>query len=445
MISQQSAFPRVMVFSAARFGRQRTFARISMHIRIGHLDRHAFVTAALGASVALAGEWPEYRGPTHDCVSTETLTAWKGDPKVLWKIKMGPGFGSYAVAGGKAFVFCEDGGQEKCVSLDVKTGKAFWATPIDKTIHENSGGNGPRSTPAVDGDQVFVISTYLKLICLNAATGKPIWGHDIDKEFQGQSRTDGIDKWGNSASPVLDGDLVFLVGGGRDRSMMALDKKTGRVAWAHGNEKLTHATPALATIQGVRQVIFFTQSGLVACETISGKELWRYAFPFSTSTAASPVVFEDIVYCSAGYGVGGGACRISKNGDQLKATEIWRTEKKNVNHWSTPVCKDGYLYGLFGFKQFASEPLKCVDIKTGKEMWSHDGFGQGGVQLVGDHLVVQGDGGQIVMVDASPKEYNEVGRTQALAGKCWNMPVVSDGKLYARSTTEAVCLDVSGK
>ncbi len=412
------------------------------------LFRNALLIAALGTSTVMAGEWPEYRGPNHDCVSAEKLSPWTSDPKVLWKIKMGPGFGTYAVVGGRAYVFCEDGGRETCVSLDAKTGKANWATPLDKTIHEKSGGDGPRSTPAVDGDYVYVLGTYLKLACLNVSNGKVVWGHDLNAEFAGQSSTGGIKQWGSAASPVIDGDLIFIVGGGPGKSLMAFEKKTGRVAWAHGDEKLTHATPTIATIQGIRQVIFFTQSGLVSCETTTGKELWRYAFPFSTSTAASPVVSDDIVYCSAGYGVGGGAARIAKDGDKLTATEIWR-KKDIINHWSSSVCKDGYLYGLFGFKQFGTEPLKCVEIATGKIVWSQDGFGQGGVLRVGDHLVIQGDKGQIVMCDASPTAYKEVSRTQPFdmgpKDKCWNMPVVSEGKLFARSTSQSVCLDVSGK
>ncbi len=419
-----------------------------MMTRTSRWVRQALVMAVLGTSAVMAGEWPEYRGPNHDCVSAEKVSPWTGDPKVLWKIKMGPGFGTYAVVGGSAYVFCEDAGRETCVSLDIKTGKANWTSPIDKTIHERSGGDGPRTTPAVDGDHVYVLGTYLKLACLNAANGKVVWGHDLNAEFQGQSATGGIKQWGNAASPVIDGDLIFVVGGGPGKSLIAFEKKTGRLAWAHGDEKLTHATPTIATIHGIRQVIFFTQSGLVSCETTSGKELWRYAFPFSTSTAASPVVSDDIVYCSAGYGVGGGAARISKEGDKLVATQIWR-DKGIINHWSSAVCKDGYLYGLFGFKQFGTEPLKCVEIATGKIIWSQDGFGQGGVLRVGDHLLVQGDKGQIVMVDASPTAYKELSRTEPFdmgpKDKCWNMPVVSDGKLFARSTSQAVCLDVSGK
>ena len=393
-----------------------------------------------------AEDWTEYRGPTHDAVSNETIAPWTSDPKVLWKVKMGEGFGTYAVAGKQAFLTCEAGGKEVCQALDVNTGDKLWTTPLGQTIFEKSGGNGPRSTPAVDGDYVYMLGTYMTIACMNKSDGKIVWGHDLTSEYKSEgNKTGGIKQWGNSASPVIDGDLVFVMGAAPNCAFMAFHKKTGKGVWATGNEKLTHATPTIATIHGIRQIIFFVQSGLVSCDVASGKELWRYAFPFNTSTAISPIVFEDVVYCSAGYDVGGGACKVSKSGNGLSAKELWRTKGKNVNHWSTPVCKDGYLYGLFGFKQFKTEPLKCVDIRTGKEIWSQDGFGQGGVQLVGDKLVVLGDQGQIVMAAASPDGYKELARTQPFEGKCWNMPVVSGGKLFARSTKEAVCLDVSGK
>jgi outer membrane protein assembly factor BamB len=399
----------------------------------------------LFAGAALGAEWPEYHGPTHDSVSTEQLARWKDEPQVLWRIKMGEGFGSFAVAGGKAYLTCEDAGQEKLVALDVTTGKPAWAAPMDKTtIHEREGGNGPRSTPAVDGDRVYVMGTYLKLECFDRKTGKPVWGHDLKAEYQGQTETGGIRQWGSAQSPVIEGDLVFVAGGGPGKSLMAFDKQTGNLVWARGDEKLTHATPTIATILGVRQIIYYAQSGLVACEPASGKELWRFPCSFKVSVAASPTVCGDIVYCSQAYGVGAAACQISKEGDRFAAKELWR-DKQLMNHWSSPVCKDGYVYGLYGWKALETAPLKCVEVKTGKVVWSHDGFGQGGIQLVGDQLVVQGDRGQIAVVEASPQGYHEVARTQPLRGKCWNMAVVSDGKLFSRSTTEVVCLDVSGR
>jgi outer membrane protein assembly factor BamB len=445
---QQTPAHAVIADTAASLhpARARSQRFSSMNTRIASFFYGSFITALLAASTVIAAEWPDYRGPTHDGVSTEKLAPWTSAPKELWRLKIGNGLGTFAVAGGKAYLYALEGGQESCIAIDAISGKPLWARQIDKTTTDRSGEPAPRSTPAVDGDRVYVISTFLKLACLDTKSGKILWGHDLYTEFQAPAKVKGISNWGSAQSPTIDGNLVYIAGGGPGKSLMAFDKKTGKPVWGMGDEKLTHASPAIATIQGVRQIIFFVQSGLVSCETTTGKELWRWDVPFDTSTAASPIVYQDIVYCSAGYGKnGGGACRIGKSGDKLSAAKIWYTPGRNINHWSTPVCKDGNLYGLFGFKQFKTEPLKCVEIATGKELWSQDGFGQGGVQLVGDHLVVQGDEGQIVLVDASPTGYHEAGRTEPLHGKCWNMPVVSDGRLYARSITEAVCLDVSGK
>ena len=160
----------------------------------------------------------------------------------------------------------------------------------------------------------------------------------------------------------------------------------------------------------------------------------------------TPIVAGDIVYCSAGYGVGSGAYQISKSGDSFSAKELWFQQANVINnHWSTPVHKDGYLYGLFGFKDYGKCPMKCVELATGKVVWSQEGFGPGGCILVDGNLLVLGDAGQLVLVEATPKAYTEVARAKVLAGKCWSTPIVSNGRIYARSTKEGVCLDVSGK
>jgi len=234
-------------------------------------------------------------------------------------------------------------------------------------------------------------------------------------------------------------------GGGPGESLMAFDKKTGEVVWKREDDKLTHATPTLATIHGVRHIIFFVQSGLVSVAVMTGEVLWRHPFPWQTSTAASPVVDGDIVFCSAGYNVGAGAVRITKNGSSLEAKELWRMQGGHQCHWTTPVLHDGHLYGLFGFKELGRMPLKCIELATGKERWSKDGFGQGGLIVVGKHVLVQGDQGQLVLVEATPAEYRELARAQPLGGKCWTMPVVSGGRIFTRSTSQGVCLEVSAK
>jgi len=402
-----------------------------------------------------AADWPQYRGPNCDGTTPETiLTTWPQEgPKVIWKVPVGESFGSFAVSGGKAFIFGERAGDEVCSALDAGTGKELWSYAAGKTIFDKSGGPGPRTTPTVDGDRVYLLGTYLTLVCLNAADGKEVWKHDLPKEFGGtmQVRASGISSWGSAASPLLDGKLIYVNGGGKDQTLLALDKTTGAVVWKGGNELLTHSTPAPGTILGQRQIVFFCQSGLVSVAADTGKALWRYPFKFNVSTASTPLIAGDIVYCSAGYDVGTDACRITKEGDAWKATKLWHAGQPVCNHWTTPVVKDGYVYGIYGFKDYVAPnkpgaPLKCIELATGKEMWSKAGFGSGGgTILVGGNLLVQGDAGALVLVEAAPTAYKELARCTPLGGKCWTMPVVSNGRIYARNTKQGVCLDVTAK
>jgi outer membrane protein assembly factor BamB len=420
----------------------------------------AFLSASIAAA-AWAADWPGYRGPTHDGTTTETVAPWlAGGPKELWRVPVGRGLGSFAVAGKGAYLFVADEGtrQEACVRLDADTGKPLWTMRVGPTSTdgESMGAPIPRSTPAIDGERVYVYGSLLKLSCLNAADGKILWQHDLLREFAGRNI-----KWDNATSPIIDGDRVVVAGGGPGQSLIAFNKETGSVVWKTGDEKLTHASPTVATILGVRQVIFFLQSGLVAIDSARGKELWRYKFPFNVSTASTPIVGADrdgaLVYCSAGYGSGTGVVRVRQLGSkQFNVEEAWFHPDKDkrgagVNHWTTPVYKDRYLYGIYGFKQFGTGPLKCIELATGKEMWSRDGFGSGGgTVLAGDTLVVQSDTGRVALVEATPKAYHELAAAQPLhpqppydtsvRERCWTMAVVANGRIYARSSTEAVCL-----
>jgi len=410
-------------------------------------DATRFLAAlVLGACAvaANAGEWPQYRGPDADGITAEQVRPWPGELKTLWKIPVGDAFGSFAVVDGKAYLYAKHGeNNEACFCYDGATGKQLWVTDIDKTTHNRDGGEGPRTTPAVSGGRVYVYSTYLKLACLDASDGKVLWSHDVNSEFQGQNKTDGVRQWGNSISPLLQGDRVIVAGGGAGQTYLAFAAKSGKVLWKTGTDKITHASPTPAIILGQKQVIFFMQEGLVSIDPQAGRELWRQKFKFRTSTAASPVVGDDIVYCSAGYQVGAGAFQISKTGSKWSSRTLWITPRENINHWTTAVYHNGYLYGLYGFKDFGKEPLKCLELKTGKVMWSKEGFGQGGLILAGDHLLVQGDAGQIVLAEAKPDAYHELARAKPLSGKAWQMPIVAEGKIFTRTTDDgnAVCLE----
>lgn len=412
------------------------------------------LTLAFSAQ-AITNDWPQYHGKQSDKTSSEKIAKQDWDtPKQLWKVETPTGFSSFVVAEGQAFTIVrrslEGIDREVCVALDANTGKERWAATLGLTRYghdggnsgapNNKGGDGPRSTPSVDDGKVYVLDSDLGLFCLDAKTGKQIWSHDLIKEFNGRNI-----KWNNAASPLVEGDHVYVAGGGKGESLLAFDKKSGMLAWKSGDHLITHATPIAATIHGVRQIIFFTQGGLIAVAPDSGKQLWEYDFPYNVSTAASPVVSGDIVYCAAGYGVGSGAVKISKKGDGLEADEIWRLEGNEpvTNHWATPLAKDGYLYGMFGFKEYGKGPVKCVEIATGDVMWEQEGFGPGNLVLAGDTLVALSDAGELVLIAAKPDAYEELARTKAVGGKCWSTPVVANGKIYARSTTEGVCIELA--
>lgn len=414
-----------------------------------------FLSLFLNAGFLGAVDWNQYHGRNSDNKTNERLTSttWlekSGSPK--WKISTPLGFSSFSTEGARAFTLIaeedEDGlMREVCIALDTKSGKRLWSTWLCRMDYKsgggnsgapgNNGGDGPRSTPSVLKGKVWVYDSDMNLYCIDAASGKVIWDVQVLKEHKGQNI-----KWKNSSAPLIEDDLVIVYGGGPGQSLLAFERETGKIAWKTGNETATHATPIAATIHGFRQVIFFCTSGLVSVDPKSGRELWRQAFPFKVSTAASPVVADDMIYCSAGYGVGAGLYKISRKGTRFSSSEIWRKKNDMFNHWSTPLYHDGHLYGMFSFKKYGNGPLQCIELKSGKIKWSEDGYGPGNVILSGDHLIALADDGVLSLVKATPSQYTELARRKVLNGKCWSTPILSNGMVLARSTAEAVCLEV---
>ena len=402
----------------------------------------------------LAADWPQYRGPAGDGTTPEKVaTAWGAGPKVLWKVPGGTGFSSFVVGGGKCFVLegrDQGGMHEVLVARDAASGKELWTADLGAVKYQggggdgtkdNNGGDGPRSSATIAGNLVITTNANLVVEATDAATGKSVWKRDLIAEHAGRNIS-----WQNAASPLLEGGLIYVSGGGAGQSYLALNPLTGAVVAKAGDDKMTHATPIAATILGQRQIIFFMQSGLTALEPKTLKQLWHADFPYNVSTAASPVVAGDVVYCSAGYGVGAAAFKISKAGLDFKAEQIMRVpqDKLIANHWSTPVLSGGYLYGMFQFKKYGSGPVKCVKLPEGEVKWEKDGFGPGQVILTaGANLLALSDAGELVLSAAKPDAYTEIARAKILEGKCWTTPILSNGHVFVRSTKEAACVDVT--
>jgi outer membrane protein assembly factor BamB len=410
----------------------------------------------LAACIWSAGdEWSQYRGPSGAGVSHERiLSVWPIDgPKRLWRMETPGGFSSFAVGQGKVFTIISRsvGGSlaEVCVALEADSGEEVWATATgiakypgggESGAEGNKGGDGPRSTPAVNSGRVYVYSSDMVLHCLEAATGKSIWKKDIIVEFGGKNIG-----WKSALSPLVDSGLVYVAGGGGGQAMLAFNQQSGALAWRTGDALTTHASPVATTMHGERQVIFLMQSGLVALDAAAGKPLWQFPFPYRTCTGCSPIVAGEVVTCTAGYEIGGAACQIVRSGARFEPKELWRVKGNSTvaSLWSTPVQKDGHLYGMISFKQFGRGPLKCVDLKTGAVKWEQPRFGAGQLVLTGNCLLTLSDDGYLVLVEPSPVAYKELARFKALTGKCWSTPALSQGRLYVRSTKEGACFDLA--
>ena len=392
------------------------------------------------ANVIYAVDWNQYRGPDCNSISKENLKDEVKEFKTLWKVTFNGGFSSFTVSGDKVFTLDKKSAQgilrEVCVALDANSGKLIWSREVGIAQYDYpydaSPYDGPRSTPTIVDGKVYVLNARLGLFCLNAKSGEVIWQRDLVKEENAVNIS-----WQSAASPLIVDGLVLLCCGSKDGSILGIDKDSGKTIWKSGDFGMTHSTPTVAEICDTKQIVFLTQQGLVSVLPSNGKVIWQQSFPRAASMAASPVVSGDIVYCSAGYGVGSAAYKIQKSGEAWSARELWRKPgNKFCNQWSTPLVIDGCLYGIFGFKQYKTAPLKCIEIATGNERWSQDGIGMGNLIYVNGRFLVLGDTGTLYLI--APDKTEE--KIKALEGNCWSMPAYANGKIYLRSHKEGVCL-----
>lgn len=420
-----------------------------------NLNSRILLASALAAfafpALTCAAEWSHIMGPGGNRKSAEAAPAWAGaQPRKVWEIAAGGGFSSFVTGGGRAYTVVPVHGRETAIAVDRQTGKTVWQTELgaaeyrsggDQGVDSNSGGDGPRATPVFAAGRVFVFGGQFDLHALDSATGKVLWKHDLIREFGGSEIV-----WSNAASPLVAGDRVLVSGGGPGQSCLAFRADNGEPIWKTGDDSPTHSTPILATIHGKEQALFLVRRGLVSRDPADGRELWHYPFPHVTATAASPVVWQDVVNVSASYGVGGAACKVTRDGDKWDTVELWRSpgDRDTAAHWSTAVAHDGYLYGCYGRGRdsHGTGPFKCIDIRTGKIMWQQSGFGPSQTIMVGNRLVATTDAGRLVFIEPTPTAYKEIAGAKVIEGKVWASPAFSDGQLLLRSTTKGVCLEL---
>jgi outer membrane protein assembly factor BamB len=436
-----------------------------------------FLSVCLAAFTrpAWAADWPQWRGPERSGVSKETglLKVWpKKGPRWVWTYKnAGIGFSGPAVVDNRLYTLGARGETEYLFALDVKTGEELWHTKVGAifTFKGNSYGDGPRSTPTVDGKWIYALGGMGDLVCVEKDKGKEKWRTNLVNKLGGSlSATAGSPApigWGFSEGPLVDGDQLVCTPGGKQGTLAALNKKTGEVLWR--SEKLTddatYSSLVPTTVGGIRQYVVLTYRGtkggaVAGVEAKTGNVLWEYPQPHWDVTAIvpTPLVQDASVYVSVGYGAGCDLLQLSTRGRgpfQVKQVYKKRNRRTMKNEFGGVVRVGKYLYGH-------SDKIGwvCQDWGTGKSLWESKQLVRGSLIAADGHLYLFSDEGTAVLIEASPKGYSESGRFDipeksklgpARKGnsraKIWTPPVIADGRLFLRDQEYLFCYDVRQK
>ena len=421
-----------------------------------HTPRMKSPTLFLCAALALlttirASDWPQWRGPNRDGVVADKnhpLDKLPAEPKVLWKIDAGPGQSSPVLAGGKLVFLDGKNAQETAHCLDAATGNILWTTPIAPMVEfQNAYGEGPRCTPLIDGDRLYVQSCSGEFRCLALADGRPLWkisfGEDYGVPFLGNKTNDPAAKetasrrHGNNGSAVVDGDRVFVpVGSPKRGTLIAFDKKTGKELWHAGEDNTAYSSVMVATLAGVRQAVHLTADALMGVDAADGSILWR--IPLKTGAkrhVCTPVISGDTVTV-ASTSIGTLKFRIVKDGAGFKAVPVWAALPiKTVI--GSPVLFGDHLYTLGAG---ARADLVCLDFATAAQTWSQSGFGDyASLTVVNDKILALNSTGELILLKANPAKYEELGRAQ-ICGKTWASPAYADGRIYVKDDAHLTAL-----
>jgi outer membrane protein assembly factor BamB len=394
-----------------------------------------------------AYDWPQWQGQDRSAVSKEKglLQEWpeKG-PKLLWSVKtLGGGYSTPSIAAGRIFGMGARENDEGVWALNEADGKELWWTRL---ASKGKGGypQGPRCTPTVDGDVLYALGMSGDLVCLKVANGELVWQKNLQsKEFEGR-----VGGWKYSESPLIDGDRLLVTPGGAKATIVCLNKKTGETLWASkvpggkdGSNEAAYSSLVKADVQGQMEYIQFLSGNVVGIAAEDGKFLWRYKATFPGITCTTPIYHDSQVYAAASYGKGGGAVQLTRDGNEVKATEVFFNNKYE-NHHGGLVLIDGYLYGE------GSGNLVCIEFKTGKEMWREKKAGKGSIAAADGKLYYRNENGPIFLADVNHEKYVQRGtfaQPDRSGQHAWPHPVVANGRLYIRDQDLLLVYDVKDK
>ncbi len=402
---------------------------------------------ALPPAAAEADDWPQFRGPDRSGISRETglLKSWpKEGPALRWTFRdAGAGFSPPSIVGDRFYCMGSKDTKDYVFALDTQTGEQLWSASVGPR-RLTDWGDGPCATPTVDGDHLYALSILGELHCLERATGKSIWNVHLKNELGGKILHDGR----YTESCLIDGDRLICSPGGKNGTMAALDKKTGKVIWRSKGltDDAVCSSPIAVELDGIRQYVNLTGGGVAGVAADDGRLLWKSNLPAAWIMVATPIAFKDNIYVTTAYGVGCGLLRIRREGEVAKAEIVYRN-KVMKNHHSGVILMDGHVYGC-------SDPQGwlCQEIETGKAVWEdRQFFGKGSMTWADGHLYCYTeDRGDVALVKATPRQWQKVSqfsipektKIARKQGKIWTPPVIAHGRLYLRDNDLIFCYDI---
>lgn len=426
----------------------------------------ASLAAALLASQLSAADWPEWRGAGRRGVWTEDGildTFPEGGLKLSWRTPLGGGYAGPAVSNGRVFVteFVADAeggrrrGVERAVCLDENTGKVLWKREWPADYAGLQYDVGPRATPTVDGDRVYVLGAVGNLLCLKAETGEDLWRKDYRKDYNAQLPT-----WGMVGAPLVDGDqLICLVGGEPNAKVVSFDKMTGKELWRAISSDVEpgYNPPVIVEAGGTRQVIIWHPAAITSLDPNTGKVYWEVPFKVNLGmSVATPVWDANRLLVSAFYN---GSRMLRLDSLRPAAELIWRGMSDSEIDTdglhavvTTPVIDGDYIYGVCSYGQF-----RCLDARTGKRIWEtmdvtieNERWASAQIVKHHDRYFINNDRGELIIAKLSPKGYEEIDRTKliepttavsrrrALGAVHWSHPAYANRHILTRNDREIV-------
>ncbi|MFW5870295.1 MAG: PQQ-binding-like beta-propeller repeat protein [Candidatus Sumerlaeota bacterium] len=385
------------------------------------------------AMFAGADDWPRYMGPNMEGISREDGLAdrWpEGGPKLLWRYALGQGFSAVSVSDRRAITMGQKGGEQYVIALNADTGETLWKVQTNKD-YGGGGYPGPRSTPTIDGDKVYVFDSFGKLMCLNVEDGSKVWSFNALEKFKAENM-----QWGVSSSALIDEDRLYIhLGSSNGASVICLNKLTGATIWTSQNKSGGYSSPLIRTINSKRQLVSYLSRGPVGLDLDTGERLWHA--PWKTPHdvhAATPIVLENYVFITSGYNMG---CQVIKV--EAGGAEVVQKSRSMRSQMSSPRLYDDNIYG------FDDNAFACVVPGTLEQKW-RERYGKGAFTIADGKAYILGQQGSLTLAKLSPEKLtvlSTVEDTPLKARRNWTMPVIANGKMYCRNENILVCYDVS--